>query len=346
MAKKQIKFGIVGCGVIGRFHAKAMAEAPAAKLVAVADIRPERARALAEKHACKWYGSLEEMLKNPEVEAVSVCTPSGLHAEHGMQSAKAGRHIIIEKPLDRDLAKVDRLAAYCKRKGLKMGGIFQYRTFEGARKVKQAIEEGRLGRLICGSAEIMWYRAQEYYDADEWRGTLALDGGCLWNQGIHFIDLLCWMLGEPKKVLFAKLDTLERKMEAEDFGVAAVEFKNGAIGMIRGTTLANPGLPARLEICGTKGVAVIHETNLVHFSIAGEKHEPAADKGGSFYHKDVGYPSHIGLIQDFAEAILYDREPFISGMEGRRAVKLLTEIYKIAGIENRAKVKGKRAKPK
>ncbi|NIM05870.1 MAG: Gfo/Idh/MocA family oxidoreductase, partial [Armatimonadetes bacterium] len=197
MTSRQIGFGVLGCGVIGEFHCRAIKAAPAAKLVAVADVDPKRAQALAKKHGCSACNSLEEMLQWPDVEAVSICTPTGLHADQAMEAARQGRHVLLEKPMDRNLTKVNSLITYCRRKGLKLGCIFQYRCTEGARRLKQAIDEGRLGRLISGSVEVMWYRSPEYYESGLWRGTLALDGGCLWNQGVHSIDLLCWMLGKP-----------------------------------------------------------------------------------------------------------------------------------------------------
>jgi len=332
---RQIGFGVLGCGVIGEFHAQAITEAPSARLIAVADADWARAKGVAEKFGCGWHESLEGLLENPEVEVVNVCTPSGFHADQAIQAAQAGRHVLVEKPLDRSLAKVNRLINYCKRQGLKLGCIFQCRFSEGARRIKEAVEEGRFGRLVSGSAETIWYRSQEYYDSADWRGTLALDGGCFWNQGVHYIDLLCWIMGEPRKVLWAYLATLAHEMEAEDFGVAQVLFRNGAVGTIRASTATYPGLPTRLEICGTKGCAVLANDLLTYFAVEGEEElteEKETGTGAAADARGAGYTGHVAQIQDYAEAVLYDRVPLVDGIEGRRAVKLLTEIYRVAGM--------------
>ncbi len=337
--KKQVGFGVLGCGVIGDFHASAMKETPAARLAAVADVDEARAKKVAEKFGCRWYGSLEELLQDPEVEVADICTPSGMHADQGMQAARAGKHVLLEKPMDRNLQKANRLIAYCKRRELKLGVIFQNRFNQDTRRIKRAIDEGRFGRLLFGSAETMWYRSQEYYDGSAWRGTFDLDGGALWNQGVHFVDLLCWMLGDMKKVLCAHLATTSRKMETEDIGVAEVLFRNGAIGIVRATTAVHPGLPSRLEICGTKGSAVFVNNRLTHYGAEGEEglqpQETATGAGAAADPKAAGFTGHVGQIQDFAEAVLHDRPPFVDGIEGRRAVKLLTEIYRVAGMEKK-----------
>jgi predicted dehydrogenase len=335
--KRQVGFGLLGCGGIGTAaHAKAISEVPNAKLVAAADIVPERAQAISKDYGCPWYASLEEMLKNPEVEVVDICTPTGLHAEHGIMAAKAGKHVLTEKPIDRDLAKVDKLIATCKRRGVKFGCIFQVRLTAAAQKIKQAIDKGQFGELLSGSAETMWFRGDDYYASGAWRGTLALDGGCMWNQGVHYIDLLCWMLGEPKKVLAASLATRARKIETEDIGSAQVLFRNGAVGTIRVATATYPGFPARLEICGTKGSAIMTDGVLTEFSVLGGKTEKTeAKKTGKSTASDalaVGFGGHAVQIKDFAEAILKNREPFVTGADGRRAVKLLTDIYRAAGM--------------
>jgi predicted dehydrogenase len=312
--------------------------APSARLAAVADVDLERAKALGEKHGCAWYDSLQEMLQSSEVEVVNVCIPSGLHADQGMEAAKEGRHVLLEKPMDRSLAKVNHLISYCRRKGLKLGCVFQCRFSDGPRRLKQAIDEGRLGRLLCGSAEVMWYRTPEYYKSAAWRGTLALDGGCLWNQAVHHIDLLCWLLGKPKKVISAHVATLAHEIEAEDLGIAQVLFRNGAVGLIRASTAAYPGLPGRLEICGTKGSAVLTGDELTYFAVEGqeeEKSEKKADAGAAASPSALDDSGHIAQIQDFAEAIIFDWPPFVDGNEGRASVKLLTEIYRVAGVRLR-----------
>lgn len=336
--KKSVKVGLVGCGGMGSGHARCIhSDVPSAELVAVADIIPERAEKLAEKLGCKAYGSIEEMLKgSPEIDLVDICSPSGLHADQGLIAAKAGKHVIVEKPFDRSVAKAKKLIALCDRKGLKLGCIFQCRLTPDCMKVKKAIDDGKLGRIVTGTADTMWYRAQSYYDSDAWRGTIVLDGGCLWNQGVHMVDMLIWMLGDPKKVLFAELQTQERKMESEDIGLAAVQFKSGALGVIRATTLAYPGLATRVEICGTKGCAVLQDNRLVSLDYQGMKEETekakAAGKGGASDAMAISLTGHVGQLEDMAQAIMKNKEPFVSGKDALRAVKLLTEVYEVGGM--------------
>ena len=336
MARRQVGFAVLGCGMIGEFHAQSIRQVPGARLVAVADSDSTRAQTIATQHGCKWYDSLEELLADPAVEVVNICTPTGLHAEQGMAVAQAGRHVLIEKPLDRSLAKVNRLISTCHRQGVKLGCIFQYRFTEGPRRIKQAVEHGDFGRLISGSAEVMWNRSQEYYNSSSWRGTLALDGGCLWNQAVHYIDLLCWIMGRPKKVLAAHLATTVREIEAEDVGFAQLLFRSGAVGSIRATTAVAPGLPARLEICGTHGCATLTNGVITHFATTGDKGartpEGHVDSGAAGDAKALKAAGHIAQIEDFVEAVLLDRTPLVDGIEGRCAVKLLTEIYRLAGV--------------
>jgi len=335
MASEPVRFGLVGCGGIGNHHAKVMAQLESVTLVAAADIVPQRAEEIAGKHGAKAYGSLEALLEGSrEVEAVSICTPSGLHAELGIVAADAGKHVLTEKPIDIVLEKIDRLIAACERKRVKLGCIFQHRWDKAARRVKRAVEEGQFGDLLFGNADVKWYRAQSYYDSAEWRGTWALDGGCLANQAIHYLDQLVWLMGDVAEVEHARILTRDRQMEAENAAVATLRFANGAWGTIQASTITWPGLPTRIEICGTKGAAVLSGDALTLFKMEGEEEEaeeevPAASVA-SADPAIAALTGHDAQIADFAAAIREDREPLVTGREARRSVAVLTEIYRKA----------------
>jgi len=333
MSSDVVKFGIIGCGGIGGHHAKTIAALPGAKLVAVCDIRPERAKALAEKHGCDGYGDYAAMLARDDVQVVNVCTPSGLHADNALAAAEAGKHVITEKPIDVSLEKVDRLIDRCEKKGVKLACIFQHRFDPDARRVKRAIEEGKFGQLLFGNASVKWYRAQGYYDSDEWRGTWALDGGVLSNQAIHYLDQIVWFMGDVAEVTFAEIGTKARDMEAEDIGQATVRFSSGAWGSIQASTLTWPGLATRIEVCGTNGSAVLEGDRLAFFKAEGDEEQVEAQAASSVASADPaigGLTGHDAQIADFMAALRENRDPAVTGREGRRSLALLTEIYRKA----------------
>jgi len=340
MSSDKVRFALIGCGGIGRHHAKTIASLPDAELVAACDIRPERARELAAQHGCEAYDDYAAMLARDDVQVVNVCTPSGLHAEHGIAAAEAGKHVITEKPFDLVLEKVDRLIALCERKRLKLACIFQHRFDRAARQVKAAIDAGKFGQLLFGNASVKWFRAQSYYDSDpSWRGTWRFDGGVLSNQAVHYLDQIVWLMGDVAEVTFAEIATRARKMEAEDIAHAAVRFQNGAWGSIQASTLTWPGLATRVEVCGTAGSAVLEGDGLTFYRVeggappAGEEEQVVAQAAASAASADpaIGALSgHDAQIADFIAALRQDREPYVNGREARRSLALLTEIYRKA----------------
>jgi predicted dehydrogenase len=261
-------------------------------------------------------------------------------------AARAGKHVLSEKPLDVYVEKVDELIDTCKACGVQLGGIFQNRFPAAAQQLKKAIEEGYLGEIVYTNASCLWFRLQSYYDSGDWRGTWALDGGVLSNQGIHTIDRLLWLTGMQPEVVSAYCPTLQREMEAEDLGVALLKYPNGAAGIIEGTTLANPGLSISVTICGTKGTAVIKDNDVTFFQAEGApeglvdvKSEGSAFAGAAADPAALWGGGHAVNINEFAHAILEGREPKINGQEGRKAVQLLNDIYKAAQVGPWAPVK-------
>lgn len=331
-------FAIVGCGVISRTHAKAIAALPDAHLVAAVDVVPEKARALTAQFGGDPETDLHRVLARPDVDVVAVCVPSGLHAEVGCQAAEAGKHILVEKPIDITLAAADRLIETARRTGVTFGVISQHRFDAGVREMKDVIASGRLGRLLLGDAFIKWYRTQEYYDSGEWRGTWALDGGgCLMNQGVHYVDLLRWMMG-PVKSIVAKCRTAAHTIEVEDIATALLTFENGATGVLEASTAVYPGMGERLEISGTGGTLVVEsgvmrvrelkdyhgETSFYGRRV--EAHQPASADGAADP-ASISGNSHQSQIQDFLEAIDQDRDPFVTGSEARHALEVILGVY-------------------
>jgi predicted dehydrogenase len=336
-----IGFGIIGCGMISRFHAKAVAGIRGAKVVACQDAFPGAADKLAAELGCTAYHDLDAMLADPEVDVVTICTPSGLHMEPAVAAAKAGKHIIVEKPLDITLARCDAMIAAAKKAGVVLSTIFPSRFHESSQLVKQAIDKGRFGRLTMGDAYVKWFRTQEYYDSGAWRGTWKLDGGgALMNQAVHSVDLLLWFMGPAVEVSAYTATLAHQRIEVEDVAVATVKFANGAIGVIEASTATWPGELKRLEISGDAGSAIVREEDLAVWKFAKETKADEAIRqkmasrtqtgGGAADPKAIGHHGHMLQFQDVLAAIKKGKQPLIDGPEGRKAVELILAIYKSA----------------
>jgi len=337
-----VKFGIIGTGVGANFCAKGLSmikDLGVAKLVAVTSRREERAKEFASKWNLNyWYTNHEEMLERAPIDAVIVSTPHYLHYPMTIDAIKADKHVLVDKPMAISLKEADEMINEAKKKSVKLGVNLQSRFDPTFRKVKDAVNEGRFGRLILGEATVKWFRTQEYYDSSSWRGKWATEGGgALINQAIHTLDLLLWIMGPPK-FLWGQIDTVAHKIEVEDIAVAAIRFENGALGIIQGSTATYPGLPTRLEIHGTKGTAIIEGEILKRWSVLGEEEvvmEKAKEGLKSWARPElVPATNHAALIRDFAEAVLNDREPFVNGIEGRRSIELIMAIYESGRSNN------------
>jgi len=324
--------GLVGCGGMGNEHLKIIARIPGAQLVGVCDDREPRAQRMSATHQVPFWLEYERFLDEAKPQAVHICSPSGLHAEQGIAAAERGIHVLCEKPLDIDLAKVDRLIAVCDRQDVRLGCIFQRRMSRAAQRVRQAIVEGKMGRILSCSVSVKWWRSQTYYDKDDWRGTWALDGGALSNQGIHSLDQMVWMAGPVAEVEYAHLETANHRIEAEDLALVVVRFASGARGTIEATTCCHPDLATRLEIYGTNGSAALDDARVSRFGLDGKDLlETLEDRGtltgGGSDPWAITLGGHEAQIQDFYAAIAENRPPLVDGREARAAVDLLTKIY-------------------
>ena len=333
-----VKFAIVGAGNIGALHALAIQQIPYARLCAVCDADKARARTLAEEFGARWTTDLEELVSQPDIEVVNVCTPSGLHMDIAVAAAEAGKHVMVEKPIKITLSRADRIIEAARKHRVTLGVFFPSRFTDGVRIAQEAIKAGRLGRLVLCDAYVKWYRPQGYYDSGGWRGTWALDGGgALMNQAIHAIDLLQW-LGGPVESVCAHTRTLAHRMETEDTAVAIITYRSGALGVIQAATSAWPGQPSRLEISGDRGTIALEEGIITQWRLAdagpGEEEamlslERTAGTGASDA-LGIGHEKHQKQIEEFIAAVREHRPPLVDGSEGRKAVEIINAIYRAA----------------
>lgn len=339
-------FGIIGTGMIAEFHAAAIADIADAKLVGCYNRTAEKATAFAEKHGITAYDDLDAMLANPDIHVVTIGTASGAHTEPAVAAAKAGKHVIVEKPLDVTLARCDAIIEACQQNNVKLATIFPSRFHGPATEMKKAIDSGRFGTLSLGDAYVKWFRTQEYYDSGAWRGTWKLDGGgALMNQAIHSVDLLCWLMGDVESITANCNLVGHERIEVEDVAVASLKFKNGALGTIEASTAVYPGYLKRIEIHGTKGSAVMEEEDIKAWDFA----EPTAEDdairarlagktetgGGAADPKAIGHHGHRAQFEDLLAAVKEDREPAINGPEGRRSVEVILAIYQASATGQR-----------
>ncbi|MGB7346005.1 MAG: Gfo/Idh/MocA family oxidoreductase [Pirellulaceae bacterium] len=336
-----IGIGVIGCGMIAGFHAKAIADAKGAHLAGCTDRNLQRAADFAAENNCTAYDTLEAMLADPAIQAVSICSPSGAHLDPALEAAAAGKHILVEKPLEVTTERCDQIIKACEATGVKLATTFQSRFHQSSMLIKKAVDEGRFGKITMGDAYVKWYRTQEYYDSGAWRGTWALDGGgALMNQAIHSVDLLVWLMGPVKQISAMTATMTHERIEVEDVAVATLKFANGALGVIEATTTAYPGALKRIEICGSEGTAVLQEEDIHTWQFANETAEDEKIRremqgktesgGGAADPSAIGHHGHTLLFEDLVAAIHEDRAPVIDGHEGRRSVEVIEAIYESA----------------
>jgi len=329
---REVGFGIIGVGGIGKTHAKSIAAIEGAKLVAVCDTVEERAQKIAEEYGAIPYTDYRKMVERDDLEIVNICTPSGMHGDMAIDCANAGKHVLCEKPIDIHLDKIDAMIETAERNRITLSCIFQNRFSDAARRIKQAIEAGRLGRLLYGDAAVKWYRTQEYYDAGGWRGTWQWDGGgALMNQSVHYIDLLQWFMGPARRV-WGRTGTMNHKIETEDLGVATLEFENGALGQIVGTTCAHPGLGTRIDVIGSQGTVVWEDGEIKRWELLeGEKEEIASDAAtlgsGAADPWAISAGGHQRQIEYFAHCVIEGKPAEPTAREARKSVEIILSIY-------------------
>ncbi len=327
---KKVRFGIIGCGTISRFHATAIDRIEDAELYGVYDGWRPGAERFVTEHPAVIFDSLEELLASPEVDAVCICTPSGLHTEQAVAAMKAGKSIVVEKPMSLSLSDADLLISTAEETGAKVCVISQFRFSAAVQEVRRALDEGAFGKVVSGSLSMKYFRSHEYYASGGWRGTWAMDGGgCLMNQGIHGIDVFRYLMG-PVKTLTAITKTQTRKIEVEDSAAAILEFKNGAVGTIQGSTTCYPGYPRRIEICGEEGSVVLEEDSILSWDLPIECRLPVgvgASNVASSDPKAIDVSGHVRQIGNLVDSILRGAELMAPAASGRPPLEVILGIY-------------------
>jgi UDP-N-acetyl-2-amino-2-deoxyglucuronate dehydrogenase len=349
MPSAPLGFAVVGTGMIAGYHARAIQQTPGARLAAVVSRSPEKGRRFASEHALVAEeapvvcSSVEEVVQRGDVHVVNVTTPSGAHLDPALSAIRAGRHVIVEKPLETTPARADQIIRLAEQEGVKLATIFQGRFGVGAQRVKAAIDAGRLGRLALASAFVKWHRSAQYYETP-WKGTWGLDGGgALMNQAIHAVDLLVWFAGLPSEVSGRFARRVHTSIQADDTTVAALVFPSGALGTIEATTAAWPGWSRRIELCGEHGSICLEDDHIARWEflrpepedaqVLASPHDAALGSGAGSA-AGISIAGHLRQIGDFVEAVRENRAPAIDGHEGRRAVELVHAIYESAKAGN------------
>ncbi len=328
-----IGIGILGCGNISRIHGDAIRQVPALRLVSVCSRSPESAQKLGSRYGVPASADLHEFFADSALQAVSICTPSGTHGELGCGAARAGKHVLVEKPIDVNLERTDDLIKACAQSGVRLGVTLQSRFLDAPRALKNAVQESRLGKPVMASAYVKWYRTDQYYTSASWRGTLALDGGgALINQAIHTVDLLQWIVGPVAEVHAYSGRLLHPQIEGEDTLTATLRFRNGALGVVEAATSIYPGFKRRLEITGTEGTAVLDGDNISTWALRDGSANPCPPvdevSDGSSNAMAIDCEGHRRVMEDFAQAIRDGRKPTVDGGEGRKSLELVTAIYR------------------
>ncbi|HER23545.1 MAG TPA: Gfo/Idh/MocA family oxidoreductase [Candidatus Atribacteria bacterium] len=334
-------FGIIGLGLIADFHARAIQEMQGGKLVACFSRHQEKAEKFAKKYQCQGYSSLEQFLSHPGLDIVNICTPSGAHLEPALIAAAAGKHLIVEKPLEITLSRCDKIIRACEENGVKLTGIFESRFFKLTSVIKKAVDQGRFGQMVLCDAYIKWYRSQDYYRKGRWRGTWKLDGGgALMNQSIHAIDLLHYFAGEVEEIQAFTETIGHQGIEVEDNAVALLRFKSGALGVIEGSTSVYPGFLKRIELSGIEGSVIMEEEDLKVWRFKNELPEDKEIRnqffsqtksgGGASDPGTIDFCGHQYQFENMVEAIKNNKEPLVNGYEARKAVEIILGIYKSA----------------
>ena len=327
--------GIIGGGGISETHARAAREIDGVEIAAIFGRNREKIDRLSDLYGGKAYQDFQAFLQHQPMSMVLIGSPSGLHAEQGIASARHGLHVLVEKPIDITTARADLMIAECELAQVKLGICFQDRFAPDICRLKELIDDGRLGQPILVSGRVKWYRPPDYYSSSHWRGTSDLDGGgALINQGVHTVDLLLWLMGSVRQV-YARTSTSFHRIEVEDTVVATLEFVNGAIGTLEVATSVYPGYRRRLELTGSEGTIILEHDRIIAADLrtplteqlapVDENTNPSAN---SPVVSDIN--GHRSILRDFLRAIETDTMPRCDGREGRRSVELVEAIYESA----------------
>jgi predicted dehydrogenase len=335
MSKNRLRFALVGTGLVADFHAKALQNSTKAALVAATDLDRARLKKFVETYKCQAVDSLEALLARKDVDVVSILTPNATHAALGVKVAAAGKHCLVEKPPDMTLEKCDALIAAFDQSKTKLAICLNCRFRQALVPVKQALDEGRFGRLLAGDCYMKWFRPQEYYHLDAWRSSRAHGAGVTVQQAFHYYDLLLYLMGPVARV-WARMENLAHPgVPVEDTTTALFEYASGARGVLEASTAMFPGSDLRIEINGSQGTAVLVGERLEKFAFAEPRPEDAealkisaaAGPTGAGGAAAFQFHEHQYLIEDLCDAIGEDREPRATGREARKTLALALAMY-------------------
>lgn len=321
----------MGCGMVAVTHADSITGCEGASLVGVFDRGEERCAAFAKRYGVRTYASYGEMLSDEEIDAVCICTPSGLHAEQAIAALQAHKHVVLEKPMALNTADAERVVAAAERAHCLLTVISQYRFYEDVVRVKRLIEQGAFGTLSLCDLYMKYWRDPSYYAESTWRGTWTMDGGgALMNQGIHGVDLMRYLLGDAR-VLKGRARTVLHDIEVEDNALALVEYDCGAMGVIEASTAAYPGFSRRIEIHGSRGYALLVNATLEKLFIDGEMmvdRSIAPDAGTSSDPTKLSHVGHLLQMENFVKAIRGEASLVSTARDGMEAVRLIESVYR------------------
>lgn len=336
----EVRFGIVGAGMISHYHAQAIANTPGARLVSVMSSGEKRRNEFAAKFGVRGYGDMDTFLADPELDAVAIATPTGAHLEPALAAAKAKKHVLCEKPLETTPARAQQIIDACKQAGVVLAPIFQYRCTPAAQIMRRALDKGRFGKILIANARIKWFRTQEYYDSGAWRGTWAMDGGgVLTNQSIHALDLFLWFAGKPVEAYGYTQTVGHERIEVEDNAAAVVKFANGAFGLIEASTCTAPGWPLEIEISGSRGTGRITAQTISKWDFVDEDPIDAEAKTnmegptvlyGANDPSSISADWHTIVVGDMVATILRGENRVIGGAEAKLPIELIHAIYESA----------------
>ncbi len=333
MSDQEIRIGILGLGV-GRSRAKMAAQAEGAELVCVCDLLEDKCKAMAEEYGCEWTTDHEEMLGRDDIDAIGVFSPSGMHADHGIMAAEAGKHVFTTKPMDIRVEKCDALIEACKKADRLLAVDFGRRYADEPHRVRMAVQSGKLGKILLCDVRMKWLREQSYYDGgspDGWRSSLQWEGGSIANQGVHQVDLIYWLLG-PVKSVYGRIGTFTHDIETEDMCNALLTFESGTWGVIQTTTCNRPSLGTAIEISGEKGTLAFSDKGITCYEVDGEP-EASLDE----FVPDPDRPKNI--IEDVVSALTKGTQLACDGPEGRVSTAIFCAVYESARTGEAVEVK-------
>jgi predicted dehydrogenase len=332
---KIIRFGLIGCGRIAPRHVLAINSCKNAKLIAVCDNVKSKAVDFSKKYGVeKVYSDYKKMLRDADIDAVTICTPSGLHAQMTIDAANSKKHVVTEKPMALTLKGADKMIESCKKNDIRLFVVKQNRYNPPVKELRKAIDSGRFGKIFLVNTTVRWCRPKEYYAQDKWRGTWRMDGGVFMNQASHHIDLVRWIGGEVKSVIAVIDNFTHPEIEVEDTGAAIIKFKNGAVGVIETTNSAFPkNMEGSVTVLGEKGSAKVGGfavNNMETWEFADYDNDDEIFRRKSTTPPDVYGYGHIEFFKNVIGSILENKDPLVSGIEGRKTLELITALYKSA----------------